>query len=296
MRTASIISRTQRLASRVPSRAVIRSNHSTPSGKEGPQTTHFGFRTVPTGSKESLVREVFSSVAGNYDLMNDAMSMGVHRLWKNEFVSMLNPGSSGPIKCLDVAGGSGDISMRILDHAREKFADRETHVTVSDINPDMLEEGKRRFKQSMYWNTPQVGFEVANAQALPFADNSFDLYTISFGIRNCTSIPDVLSEAYRVLKPGGTFACLEFSKVGNPVLAQLYESYSFSVIPMMGSILASDRDSYQYLVESIARFPKQEEFAQMIQDAGFRTGVQRDGGAWTDLWQGIAAIHTGVKL
>jgi 2-methoxy-6-polyprenyl-1,4-benzoquinol methylase len=175
--------------------------------------------------------------------MNDAMSMGVHRLWKNDFIDMLDPGSSGPIKCLDVAGGTGDISLRILDHAREKYADRETQVTVSDINPDMLEEGRRRFKRSMYWDSmyinsfivshsthqectskaPQVAFEVANAQALPkdkFPDNTFDLYTIAFGIRNCTSIPDVLREAYRVLRPGGTFACLEFGKVENPVLAQ----------------------------------------------------------------------------
>lgn len=174
--------------------------------------------------------------------MNDAMSMGVHRLWKDDFVSLLNPGRRGPIKVLDMAGGTGDIALRMLDHAREKYADRETSVTVSDINPDMLKEGQKRIKKTMYYNSklwsgstcsmcltlddfsaPQISFQEANAQELDptiFPDNTFDLYTIAFGIRNCTSIPSVLEEAHRVLKPGGTFACLEFGKVENPLLAQ----------------------------------------------------------------------------
>lgn len=170
--------------------------------------------------------------------MNDAMSMGVHRLWKDDFVGSLKPGAKGPMRCIDLAGGTGDIALRILDYAKEKHYDRETSVDVVDINPEMLREGYRRFKQTMYHNSeylplrlrlyahstlaPQVRFIESNAQALPseqFPDNTYDLYTIAFGIRNCTSIPDVLKEAYRVLKPGGTFACLEFSKVDNPLLS-----------------------------------------------------------------------------
>ncbi|KAH9969930.1 ubiquinone menaquinone biosynthesis methyltransferase UbiE [Russula dissimulans] len=264
-------------------------------------TTHFGFRTVSQGSKEALVRGVFDSVASSYDLMNDAMSLGVHRLWKDSFVSLLRPGLGGPMRCIDVAGGTGDIALRILDHARETHGDRETRVDIVDINGEMLKEGYARFKKTMYHNTPQVAFIEANAQELPletFPDNTYDLYTIAFGIRNVTSIPDVLREAHRVLKPGGTFTCLEFNKVTNPLLAQLYDQYSFSVIPLLGTILAGDRASYQYLVESIRRFPSQGDFARLIADAGFAVGgdFEGDGGAWRDLWGGIACIHTGVKL
>ena len=185
------------------------------------------------------MRGVFESVAPSYDLMNDAMSLGVHRLWKDDFVSRLKPGAKGPMKCIDVAGGTGDIALRILDFARERYADRETTVHVADINPEMLKEGIKRFKKTMYHNStcfrlsdsyathrlcaaPQVAFFEANAQDMPkdqFPSNTYDLYTIAFGIRNCTSIPDVLKEAYRVLKPGGTFACLEFSKVNNPLFS-----------------------------------------------------------------------------
>ncbi|KAI0270997.1 UbiE/COQ5 methyltransferase [Russula aff. rugulosa BPL654] len=217
---------------------------------ESTSTTHFGFRTVPEGSKEALVRGVFDSVASSYDIMNDAMSLGVHRLWKDSFISLLRPGSKGPIRCIDVAGGTGDIALRILDHARETHGDRETRVDI---------EGQMRFKKTMYHNTPQ---------------------------------------AHRVLKPGGTFACLEFNKVTNPLLAQLYDQYSFSMIPLLGTILAGDRASYQYLVESIRRFPSQGNFARMIAEAGFAVGgdFEGDGGAWRDLWGGIACIHTGVKL
>ncbi|KAF8635805.1 hypothetical protein AX15_000012 [Amanita polypyramis BW_CC] len=281
---------------------LVRSSHSknTSRGTE-PQskTTSFGYRTVLEEEKEPLVKNVFDSVASKYDLMNDASSLGVHRLWKDAFVSKLKPGRRGPMRCIDVAGGTGDIALRILEYAREKYADRETTVEVVDINAQMLKEGYRNFKKTMYHNTPQISFHEANAQQLPpshFQDNTYDLYTIAFGIRNCTSIPDVLTEAYRVLKPGGKFACLEFSRVENPLLGTLYDQYSFTVIPLLGTILAGDRESYQYLVESIRNFPPQGKFAQMIRDAGFATGKDVDGGAWTNLWGGIACIHTGVKI
>ncbi|KAJ3772379.1 UbiE/COQ5 methyltransferase [Lentinula raphanica] len=263
------------------------------------KTTSFGFQTVPEDAKESMVKSVFDSVASKYDLMNDAMSMGVHRLWKDQFVGDLKPGRRGPMRCIDVAGGTGDIALRILDFAREKYADRETSVEVVDINDQMLKEGFRRFKQTMYHNTPQISFHEANAQSLPaeqFPDNSYDLYTIAFGIRNVTSIPAVLEEAYRVLKPGATFACLEFSRVDNPLLGTLYDQYSFHIIPLLGTILTGDRASYQYLVESIRKFPSQSDFARMIRDAGFVTGKDIDGGAWTNLWGGVACVHTGVKV
>ncbi|KAH7885362.1 UbiE/COQ5 methyltransferase [Phlebopus sp. FC_14] len=280
----------------------IRHNHGQ-AFPEGPHSSHrttsFGFKTVPEETKETLVKGVFDSVASKYDLMNDATSLGVHRLWKDTFVATLKPGWRGPLRCIDVAGGTGDIALRILDHAREQYADRETTVEIVDINAQMLGEGFKRFKKTMYHNTPQVSFYEANAQELPrsqFEDNTYDLYTIAFGIRNCTSISAVLNEAYRVLKPGGTFACLEFSKVNNPVLSTLYDQYSFSVIPLLGTILTGDRDSYQYLVESIRRFPSQADFAHMIRSAGFSTGGDHDGGTWTDLWGGIASIHTGVKV
>ncbi|KAJ6557390.1 ubiquinone menaquinone biosynthesis methyltransferase UbiE [Mycena vulgaris] len=275
------------------------SQPSDPPSTSTPRTTSFGFKTVPEDAKESLVKNVFDSVASSYDLMNDASSLGVHRLWKDTLVSTLRPGRKGPLRCIDVAGGTGDIALRILDHAREKYADRETTVEVVDINGQMLKEGFRRFKKTMYHNTPQISFHEANAQELPptqFTDNTYDLYTIAFGIRNCTSIPDVLKEAYRVLKPGGTFACLEFSRVNNPLLSLAYDHYSFTMIPLLGTILAGDRASYQYLVESIRKFPPQPEFANMIREAGFTTGKDVDGGAWTDLWGGIACIHTAVKV
>jgi len=237
-------------------------------------------------------------VASSYDVMNDAMSLGVHRLWKDKYIARLDPGNDQvgvQTRCIDVAGGTGDIALRILDWAREKHADRDLSVDIVDINPNMLEEGRKRFRRTMYHNTSQVSFYLGNAQELPpmeFPSDRYDLYTIAFGIRNCTSIPDVLKEAHRVLKPGGTFACLEFSKVNNPLFAQVYDAYSFSVIPLLGSILASDRDSYQYLVESIRRFPSQSDFSEMIKQAGFHT--RRKG--WRDLWGGIACVHTGVKM
>lgn len=294
------------------------------------RTTHFGFQTVDESMKEGLVSGVFSSVASSYDLMNDAMSLGIHRLWKNRFVELLDP--RGGIQCLDVAGGTGDIALRLLDHARTKHLDRETRVTVLDINPSMLVEGQKRFKETMYWNTPQIQFQLGNAESLgevmqvparrnppastrrnpilpplvsePIESASMDLYTIAFGIRNCTHIDRVLAEAYRVLKPGGIFACLEFGKVSIPLLAQIYRQYSFHVIPPIGELLVGDRDSYQYLVESIERFPTQAEFANMVAEAGFllpgsaeasSMGLPRlaGAGAWEDLTFGVATIWTG---
>ncbi|KAL1711082.1 UbiE/COQ5 methyltransferase [Schizophyllum commune] len=285
------------LARRTGGASVSRSFNASPSDAQPRRTVSFGFQNVPEEEKQNLVKNVFDSVASNYDLMNDATSFGVHRLWKDNFVDSLKPGRKGPMKCIDVAGGTGDIALRILDYAREKYADRETTVDVADINGEMLKEGYKRFKKTMYHNTPQVAFHEANAQEMSqFPDNTYDLYTIAFGIRNCTSIPDVLKEAHRILKPGGVFACLEFSRVNNPILSTLYDQYSFTMIPLLGTLLSGDRDAYQYLVESIRRFPPQPEFAKMIRDAGFTTGEFVDGGAWTDYWGGIATVHKGVKL
>ncbi|TNY22176.1 UbiE/COQ5 methyltransferase, partial [Rhodotorula diobovata] len=254
--------------------------------------THFGFRNVPEQQKEPLVRGVFSSVASSYDVMNDAMSFGIHRLWKDHYVSKLDP--HGGLKCLDVAGGTGDIAMRILDHARTRYGDRDLSVAMLDINPEMLEEGKKRFAQTMYHGTPQISFHLGNAEHLDgFEDNSLDLYTIAFGLRNCTHPDRVLREAHRVLKPGGVFSCLEFSHVENPVLAKAYNLWSFQVIPPLGHILAADRDSYQYLVESIERWKKPQEFVDAIRDAGFVVPAEEP---WDALTFNIAAIHTGVKV
>ncbi|ODN79865.1 hypothetical protein L202_03758 [Cryptococcus amylolentus CBS 6039] len=278
------------------------------------KTTHFGFRDVPESQKESLVGSVFSSVASSYDIMNDSMSLGIHRLWKDEFVSSMLPrlppsfhrNASDPVladkpvfKCLDVAGGTGDIALRLLDRAKDKFACRDIEVEIVDLNEGMLNEGRKRVTKTMYYNTPQIAFTHGNAQQLPthIADNSIDLYTIAFGIRNCTSLPAVLSEAYRVLKPGGRIGVLEFGKVQNPLLREVYRQYSFQFIPVMGKILAGDAESYQYLVESIERFPSQPEFAKLVQEAGFKTGQLKEGkgGAWVDFTFGIATMWTGVK-
>ncbi|KKY24380.1 putative ubiquinone biosynthesis methyltransferase coq5 [Phaeomoniella chlamydospora] len=236
--------------------------------------------------------------------MNDLMSLGIHRVWKDHFVRSLNPGSPVSIRSqpsssenegwsiLDIAGGTGDIAFRMLDHATKINGDHKTRVTISDINPDMLAEGRKRALETPYANTSRLDFLEANAESLTdIADNSIDLYTVAFGIRNFTDKPRALREAFRVLKPGGVFACLEFSKVQNPVFDAVYKRWSFSAIPMIGQIVAGDRDSYQYLVESIERFPSQEEWAEMIREAGFVTPDP----AWENLTEGIAAIHKGVK-
>ncbi|EMD68041.1 hypothetical protein COCSADRAFT_108064 [Bipolaris sorokiniana ND90Pr] len=274
------------------------------SPQDAPQTTHFGFETIAEALKEQRVGAVFSSVASSYDSMNDFMSLGIHRLWKDHFVRNLNPGrnplissSSGPsdqqgMNILDIAGGTGDIAFRMLDHASHINHDAHTRVTVADINPDMLAEGKKRSLQTPYARSPRLTFVEANAEDLHMVPSeSVDLYTVAFGIRNFTHKEVALKEAYRVLKPGGVFACLEFSKVQNPLFDAVYQRWSFGAIPLIGQLVAGDRDSYQYLVESIARFPSQEEFSGMIREAGFLV----PGKGWEDLTNGIAAIHKGVK-
>lgn len=260
------------------------------------RTTHFGFKTVAEQDKEKLVHDVFSNVAANYDYMNDAMSMGVHRLWKDHFVSKLDPGKrpgGEPLSFLDVAGGTGDIAFRILEHAARVHGDVESKMTITDINGDMLREGEKRSLKTPWKSGNRLTFIEQNAELLDaIPDNSQDIYTVAFGIRNFTDIPKALKTAHRVLKPGGVFSCLEFSKVNNAILDKFYQEYSFKIIPLMGQILINDRDSYQYLVESIARFPTQEKFASMIEEAGFTLA----GKGYEDLTFGIAAIHTGVKL
>lgn len=243
-------------------------------------TTHFGFRTVAEEEKAGLVHGVFTRVASRYDVMNDLMSMGVHRLWKNAMMDWLAPRPGQ--RLLDVAGGTGDISFRFLSRARD------TESVVLDMTESMLVEGRKRAEAEDL--AARLGWVTGDAMALPFKDNTFDVYTISFGIRNVTRIPDALSEAFRVLKPGGRLMVLEFSQIPNDGLQWLYDRYSFNVIPVMGQIVANDRDSYQYLVESIRKFPDQDTFAGMIRDAGFENVKYRN------LSMGIAALHSGWKL
>ena len=233
--------------------------------------------------------------------MNDFMSLGVHRLWKDKFVRDINPGtppqtSNGPQigwKILDVAGGTGDIAFRMLDHASSINHDNSTSVTVADINRSMLEEGKRRSLATDYGNIAErlrfIEADAEDLQAVP--SDSLDLYTVAFGIRNFTNKHTALHEAFRVLKPGGLFACLEFSKVNSAVFNAVYKRWSFGAIPIIGQLVAGDRDSYQYLVESIEKFPSQEQFRDMVQKAGFLV----PGRGFENLTGGIAAIHKGVK-
>lgn len=246
-----------------------------------------------------VVGAVFSSVASSYDTMNDLMSLGIHRLWKDHFVRSLDPGSkpdqSGSLKAwsiLDIAGGTGDIAFRILDHASTVNNDNASKVIVADINPEMLTEGKKRSLATQYAQGDRLSFLEANAENLYMIDDaSIDLYTVAFGIRNFTNKQIALTEAFRVLKPGGVFACLEFSKVNNSVFNAFYKRWSFGAIPLIGQLVAADRDSYQYLVESIEKFPSQEEFTKMIHNAGFMI----PGKGWENLTSGIAAIHKGIK-
>ena len=281
--------------------SYLRTNSRTYSTEPQPskekETTHFGFKTVNKEEKEKLVGGVFSSVASNYDIMNDVMSMGVHRLWKHHFINRLDagmrPGSNQPLEFLDVAGGTGDIAFGLLEHAEKKFGDNVSKMTVADINSDMLREGELRFSKTKWANTDRVNFLVQNGEIMDkIEDNSKDVYTIAFGIRNFTNIQAGLNTAYRVLKPGGIFACLEFSQVENPILDYGYQAYSFSLLPLMGQLIANDRESYQYLVESIRKFPKQEEFKHMIEKAGFY--VPEPG--YENLTFGVASIHIGIKM
>jgi demethylmenaquinone methyltransferase / 2-methoxy-6-polyprenyl-1,4-benzoquinol methylase len=247
-------------------------------------TTHFGYETVPLAEKQGRVNDVFRSVARRYDLMNDLMSAGLHRPWKNAMVSALNPSKTRAFKHLDVAGGTGDIAFRVLDAGGPR-----THVTVLDINVDMLEVGRERAQARGRYDR-RIDFVEANAEELPFADKSYDGYTIAFGIRNVPRIERALEEAFRVLRPGGRFLCLEFSKVDVPGLDRIYDLYSFNVIPRIGKAVTGDAESYQYLVESIRRFPPPGLFSQMIEDAGFRRVSH------TPMTGGVVCLHSGWKI
>jgi demethylmenaquinone methyltransferase / 2-methoxy-6-polyprenyl-1,4-benzoquinol methylase len=248
------------------------------------ETTHFGFRDVPLGDKQALVNDVFHSVAQRYDLMNDLMSAGLHRVWKDLMINALNPPRADtPFALLDVAGGTGDIAFRAAKAAGAGF-----RATVCDINSDMLAVGRER--ASARHLDDRVSFVEGNAEALDFPDRAFDAYTIAFGIRNVPRIDVALGEAFRVLKPGGRFLCLEFSSVDVPGLDRIYDLFSFKVIPPLGRAVTGDAESYQYLVESIRKFPKPSAFAEMIRAAGFSRVT------WQSLSGGIVALHSGWRL
>jgi demethylmenaquinone methyltransferase/2-methoxy-6-polyprenyl-1,4-benzoquinol methylase len=244
------------------------------------KTTHFGYKEVPTKDKEKLVKGVFDSVASNYDLMNDVMSFGIHRLWKQYAIDIANVKKGDAI--LDLASGTGDLIK--LYHKKIGNSGR---IVSSDINEAMLDEGKRNLINS---GVLGIEFVQANAEKLPFEDNSFDLVSIAFGLRNVTDKDKALSEMCRVLKPGGILIVLEFSKTTNPVLEKIYDAYSFNLIPKFGSWFAGDEDSYQYLAESIRKHPDQETLKQMIIDAGF------DMCEYQNLTGGVVAIHKGIKV
>ncbi|MCX5494972.1 bifunctional demethylmenaquinone methyltransferase/2-methoxy-6-polyprenyl-1,4-benzoquinol methylase UbiE [Kaistia dalseonensis] len=246
------------------------------------QRASFGFRDVELDAKQGMVDAVFHKVASRYDLMNDLMSGGLHRIWKDAMVSWLSPPSNRPFEVLDVAGGTGDVSFRIVDRSHKN-----AKAIVCDINTSMLEVGRERAEKRGL--ADNVTFVEGNAEELPFESGRFDAYTIAFGIRNVPRIDQALKEAYRVLKPGGRFLCLEFSSVDVPGLDKIYDLYSFHLIPQMGRAVAGDAESYRYLVESIRRFPHQERFAQMIRQAGFSQVSYRN------LTGGISALHSGWK-
>lgn len=244
------------------------------------QTTHFGFAEVPEAEKAGRVQGVFNSVASKYDVMNDAMSFGIHRIWKDSMMDWLAPRPG--TRLLDVAGGTGDIAFRYLKRAGQAEA------VVLDLTEPMLIEGRKRAEAEAL--SDSLDWIVGDAMRLPFADNSFDTYTISFGIRNVTRPQEALDEAYRVLRPGGRLMVLEFSHIPNDLMQRAYDLYSFNVIPRMGQVIAGDRDSYQYLVESIRNFPDQESFLKMVQKAGFENTKYRN------LTMGVACLHSGWKL
>ncbi len=245
------------------------------------KNTHFGFKTIKEDDKASLVQDVFTKVASKYDLMNDLMSLGVHRLWKDAMLDWLAPRQGQ--KILDVAGGTGDIAFRVL--ARTSHG---ANVTVLDMTADMLCEGKKRGRKLRV--EEKIEWVCGDAMALPFRDNSFDIYTIAFGIRNVTRIADALLEAYRVLRPGGRLLVLEFSSIPDRLLQDYYDLYSFKIIPQIGKIVTGDKASYQYLVESIRNFPNQNEFCDIITSCGFEAVKYRN------LSLGIAALHSGWKI
>jgi ubiquinone/menaquinone biosynthesis methyltransferase len=245
--------------------------------------THFGFKEVDRDQKSNLVKNIFSNVAKKYDLMNDLMSAGTHRLWKNNMINCIDFFDN--IKIIDVAGGTGDIAFRIAKKAQEKSLNYQ--IEVVDINPQMLEVGRSRAVDMNLFS--HLNFVENDGENLKFADESFDVFTIAFGIRNFTNIDKGLLEAHRVLKKGGKFICLEFSKVEDIFLQKIYDTYSFKIIPKIGEVILKDHDSYQYLVESIRKFPDQKTFTKLIENAGFsRVGYQ-------NLTFGACAIHWGFK-
>jgi demethylmenaquinone methyltransferase/2-methoxy-6-polyprenyl-1,4-benzoquinol methylase len=251
---------------------------------ETAQNASFGFREVAETERQGLVNKVFSSVAERYDLMNDLMSAGLHRLWKDDLIAMLNPPRGATaFRVLDLAGGTGDVAMRCV-----RKGGPGTQVLLCDISPEMMDVGRRRVEDAGL--SGSISFLEGNAEALALADKTFDAVTIAFGIRNVTHIDRALGEAFRVLKPGGRFLCLEFSHVDVPILDRLYDFHSFEVIPRLGALAAGDEASYRYLVESIRKFPPQKRFAQMIEAAGFARV------SWRNLAGGIAAIHSGWRI
>lgn len=249
----------------------------------GEMATSYGYREVLEGEKQTLVNDVFHGVARRYDLMNDIMSFGMHRLWKDAMVTALNPRRQEGYRVLDVAGGTGDIAFRIVDASGGLAS-----ATVLDINGSMLDVGAERAARLRI--SDRVQFVEGNAETLPFGSGCFDAYTIAFGIRNVPQIDAALAEAYRVLRRGGRFLCLEFSEIDLPLLDKAYDAWSFRAIPEIGRAVTGQRDSYQYLVESIRKFPNQAAFGSMIADSGF-SRVK-----WTNYSGGIAALHSGWKL
>ncbi len=247
-------------------------------------STHFGFETVPLAEKQAKVDDVFHKVAGRYDLTNDLMSAGLHRLWKEALLTALKPPRDRAFRHLDVAGGTGDVAFKVLEAGGPL-----TEVTVLDINGEMLGVGRERARKR-FPEDGRIRFTQGNAEALPLPDASFDAYTIAFGIRNVPRIDKALAEAYRVLKRGGRFLCLEFSAVDVPLLDKVYEAYSFNLIPPMGRLVTGDAEPYRYLVESIRKFPRPQVFADMIAAAGFRRA------SFTPMTGGVVALHSGWKL
>ena len=278
--------------------------------QKNPESTQFGERDVTPDEKTAAVRGVFDSVADQYDLMNDLMSGGVHRLWKNHLIRKIRPRAG--LSYLDVAGGTGDIAFKIkesIDSLSKAQARRratpaqnsqpdasrpaacghgDTQITLCDLNWDMLRVGRDRAVDKGYLN--DFDWITGNAECLPVPSESVDVYTIAFGLRNVTRIDDGLKEAFRVLKPGGRFYCLEFSHVDNPLIRRVYDGFSFGVIPHMGKVVANDKDSYQYLVESIRKMPKQKALKQRMEAAGFSKC------SYENLTFGVAAIHYGIKI
>ena len=253
-------------------------------GKSG-DTTHFGYRTVAREEKAGLVRGVFDQVAGHYDLMNDVMSGGLHRIWKRQMVEWLNP--TPDMRLLDVAGGTGDIALRIREYCASRYGHTPA-ITLCDINHEMLKEGRKRTINEGILDG--IRWVCGDAQSLPFEDGSLDAYTIAFGIRNVTDIDTALREAHRVLKPGGRFLCLEFSQVRPEPLARIYDLYSMHIIPQFGKVFAGASEPYQYLVESIRQFPDQETFLQKIRQVGFGNAGYRN------LTAGVVALHSGWRI